>query len=324
MGTLITGATGFIGSMLTKQLVAHNTDVRIFRRPTSSLDLLGPRARAVDHATGDLADARSLYRAMENVQRVYHVAAALGPGNDRATLHRVNVQGTANVVNAALEANIERLVFTSSIAALGRPVDDQQPIDETAPRPRSNERSAYACSKYNAELEVQRGIAEGLDAIIVNPALVFGVGRPGDNTRRIVDAVRNRWLPGVPSGGTCVVDVEDVAEGHRRAMAHGTSGERYILGSENLPWRTIVETLADAFGVDPPRYTLPDGLVRTVGLLSEAVAFVTRTAPWLPRSTARSLTSFQRYDPTKATEELDCSFRPFAETAQRISRILPH
>lgn len=323
MKTLVTGATGFIGSALTQQLIAHDADVRILRRSTSSLDLLGPAATAVEHATGDLTDARSLYRAMDGVRRVYHAAAALGPGNDRETLHRINVQGTANVVNAALEADIDRLVFTSSIAALGRPVDDEQPIDETAPRPRFNERSAYARSKYNAEREIHRGIAEGLDAVIVNPALVFGVGRPGDNTRRIVDAVRHGWLPGVPPGGTGVVDVEDVADGHRRAMAQGTSGERYILAGANLSWRAIIETLADAFDVDPPRRTIPGWVIRTGGALSEAVAFLTRTSPWLSRATARGLTTAQRYDNTKAVEQLDCSFRPFAETAERIALALP-
>lgn len=323
MNVLVTGATGLVGSTLTKQLIAHGASVRIFRRSTSRLDLLGAAASSVEHATGDLMDARSLCHAMEGVQHVYHVAAALGVGStvDSNTLYRVNVEGTANVVNAALSADVSRLVYTSSMAAFGHPKTEDRAIDETA-SPQTPFPSPYAQSKYRAELEIQRGIAEGVDAVIVNPALIFGVGRPGENTRRIVDLVRSGWLPGVPPGGTNVVDVEDVAEGHRRAMAHGETGERYFLGSENLSWHAIVATLSDAFGIEPPRRTLPSWLLRTGALLAEGWAFVTRTRPLLTRSAVESASRVRRYDNTKAIEKLGCSFRPFTETAQRLARAI--
>lgn len=320
---LVTGATGFIGSVLTRQLVAEGTDVRIFRRKDSSLDLLGNVADDVEHAVGDLTHARSLYEAMMDVDRVYHVAGMVSfDRRDREALRRVNADGTANVVDAALEADIDRVVHTSSIAALGRPVAADTPIDETTEWRDGGHRSAYARSKRRSELTVHRGIAEGLDAVIVNPSLVFGVGGPTTNTRRIVDAIRQEWLPVVPPGGTNIVDVIDVAAGHRRAMACGESGRRYLLAGENLSWDRVAQILAEAFGVEPPSYTAPPFLLKMGAYVSEVVATVTRTRSVLPRATARTASQTHRYDNTRARTELGCSFRSYADTARRIADVL--
>ena len=327
MGTtgtvLVTGATGFIGSVLTRQLVDAGADVRIFRRDTSSLDLLGKYAERVEHAVGELTHARSLYDAMQDVDRVYHVAAkvSFAPGEEEA-VRRVNADGTANVVNAALEAGVDRLVHTSSMAAFGRPAAPNDVIDETTEWQDRPHRSAYARSKRRAELEVHRGIAEGLNAVIVNPSLVFGVGGPDTNTRRIVDAVRSGWLLAVPPGGTNVVDVRDVAAGLRAAMEKGETDRRYFLGSENRSWKALTGTLAEAFGVEPPHYTVPPSLLKIGGALAEGLATLTRTRPFLTRTTARTAAHTYRYDNTRARTELDCSFRPFEKTAQRIADVL--
>lgn len=321
MKTLVTGATGLIGSTLTHQLLAEGETVRIVHRPTSSFDLLSEAAERVERVVGDLLDPRSLYRAMDGMDRVYHAAALIEAEGSTEHLRRVNVDGTANVVNAALQAGVQRLVHVSSIAALGHPEDraDDIVIDETSPWRPTVDDSAYARSKYNAELEVHRGIAEGLDAVLVNPSLVFGTGRPSTNTRRIVDAVRSGWMPGVPDGGTNVVDVKDVAAGLRHAMDRGTTGERYILGSENLSWHEIVRTLADALGVDPPTRTIPPGVLTAAGWVAEGTAWLTGRAPRFSRALARSASRSRCYDNQKAVDELGCSFRPFAETAHRIA-----
>ena len=237
-------------------------------------------------------------------------------------MHAVNVGGTANVVNAALAEGARRLVLTSSQAALGRPETPVGVIDETAEWTASKANTAYAKSKHEAELEVHRGIAEGLDAVIVNPAVIFGPGRAGENTMEIVDKVRQGRMPAAPSGGTNVVDVEDVAAGHRAAMAQGGTGERYFLGSENLRWKEILDTLADAFGVPGPRFVLSPKVALAAGTLSEVAATLTRSRPTLTRETARISGRFYRYDNRKAREELSVTFRPFRATAERIADAL--
>lgn len=321
---LVTGATGFVGATLTRQLVAEGHAVRILRRATSTLDLLGEAASAVEHAIGDVTDPLSLPPAFEGVTHVYDTAGYIGFGgrSERERLYRVNVEGTAHVVDAALRAGVERLVHTSSMAALGRPEQPDVVIDETAEWHRSRYNTDYAFSKYLGELEVYRAVAEGLDAVIVNPALIFGAGRPGENTRVIAEKVRDERLPAAPSGGTNVVDVLDVADGHRRAMQHGRTGERYFLGGENLSWRTILDTLAAAFGVTPPRRTLPPTPALLLATLSEATAFVTRSRPLLTRATARMTSRVFRYDHSKAVRELGCRFRPFTDTAARLAEAL--
>lgn len=321
---LVTGATGFLGSVLVRQLLAENEPVRILRRATSSLDLLADAADRVEHTVGDVTDAASVRTAMHGIEFVYHTAAFVGFGGkkDAQQLHAVNVGGTANVVNAALAEGVRRLVLTSSQAALGRPETPVGVIDETAEWSASKANTAYARSKHDAELEVHRGIAEGLDAVIVNPAVIFGPGRAGENTMEIVEKVRRGRMPAAPSGGTNVVDVEDVAAGHRAAMARGETGERYFLGAENLRWKEILDTLAEAFGVADPRFVLPPGLALAAGTLAEAVAAVTRSRPTLTRETARISGRFYRYDNRKAREQLGVTFRPFRATAERIAATL--
>lgn len=324
MKILVTGATGFIGSVLTRQLVDQGANVRILRRTHSRLDLLGPAAKQVAHAIGDVTNPASVLEAMQGVQQVYHAAAFLGFGGrkDRRRLHEINVRGTAHVVNAALSQGVERLVHTSSIAAFGRPEEPTSLIDERAVWNEDGANSEYAKTKHLAELEVYRGISEGLDAVIVNPALVFGVGRPRENTREIVERIQAGTIPAIPTGGTNVVDVADVAAAHLQAMRYGKTGERYFLGSENLSWRAIMHTLASALNVRPPRFTLSPAAALAFATLSETVATLTFTRPRITREVARQSARFYQYSNLKAKEELGCTFRSFTETAQRIAKAL--
>ena len=319
---LVTGATGFLGATLVRELVRQGEPVRILRRPTSALDLLGDAAHAVDHAEGDVTDRASVRAALQGCSRVIHAAAFVGFGgeSDREQLFAVNVGGTAAVMDEARRAGVQRAVHVSSIAALGRSETPREPIDERATWTPSRANTAYAESKRAAELEVHRAIAEGLDATIGNPALIFGPGRAGENTMQIAEQVRDRKLPAAPSGGTCVVDVADVADGLIRLLEHGRTGERHILGGQNLRWTEILGTLAAAFGVDPPRFTVGLRTALALATASEAVSALTRRRPLLTRETARTAGRFYRYSNQKAVEELGCTFRPFEQTAARIER----
>lgn len=321
MKILVTGATGFVGSALTRQLLASGAEIRILRRATSGMDLLGESAASVEHAVGDVTDPVSVHAAMQNITHVYHTAAAILMGGPRSGRHQrhINVYGTACIVNAALDAGVKRLVHTSSISALGRREEPVMTQTEHAVWRDSRLHTPYAVSKHLAELEIHRGIAEGLDAVMVNPSVVFGPGRPGENTMLLAERLRQGRVRAVPIGGTNVIDVEDVAAGHIKAMARGRTGERYILGSENLLWKEVLETLAAALSVSAPTRRLRPGLALALGALLEARSQVTRKTPDLTRTLARNISQVSRYSNSKATQELGCAFRPFAETAQRIA-----
>lgn len=323
--TLVTGATGFLGATLVRRLVQDGESVRVLRRPTSTLDLLGDASESVEHALGDVTEAASVRAAMEGVTHVYHAAAyvSFGGEDDRTMLMAVNVGGTAQVVDAANEAGVERLVHISSVAALGRTLEPQGEIDETAVWKPSKANTAYAVSKYEAEREVQRAIAEGLDAVLVNPALIFGPGRPGENTMEIAEKLCARKLPAMPSGGNGVVDVADVADGAIRAMQRGRTGERYILSGHNLKWTEILGTLSEVLGVDSPAFTLPRAPAMVFAVLSEALSTITRKRPLITRETARTASATHRYSNQKAVEELGWTPRPFRETAERVAAADP-
>lgn len=310
-----------VGAALTRRLVDEGARVRLLVRDDGRLGLVGRAAAQTERVRGDVTAPETLVPAMNGVTHVVHAAAALGTGrpSDRELLHAVNVAGTAAVADAALAAGAERLVHVSSIAALGRTGDDAL-VDESAVWTPSPLNTPYATSKHLAEREIHRAIAEGLDAVTINPALVFGEAHPGENTRRIVEQVRDGRLPGVPPGGTGVVDVLDVVDGILRAMDAGKTGERYVLVSENLLWRDLLATLAGALGVTPPRRLVPMPLARALAVGSEAVARVTGTAPVLTRERVRQMQERYRYSAAKAERDLGATFRPFAETAARLAR----
>jgi len=318
---LITGATGFLGSTIARVLLNSGYAVRAIHRASSTFDLLGDIKDQIDWQIGDVLDPESLEAAMTNVDGVIHAAAYVGFDGRRGEekLIQINVTGTANVVDAAIAANVPRMVHVSSVAALGRSTVQADCVDESAQWKESSLNTAYAISKYQAEMDVQRGVAMGLDAVIVNPSVIMGPGRPGENTMQIADQLLDGKIPFRPKGGTNIVDVEDVALGCLAAFRYGQTGRRYILSGHNLLWRDILNTLANNLDVKAPSRSLPNGLLVLVGALFELGSYLTRTKPLLTRETARLSTSVSCYDNTRVREELECTFRPFQETANRVA-----
>ncbi len=269
MKILVTGATGFIGGALTRRLVGLGHSVRAFHRASSSTALLDDLP--VEHVIGDLTQPASLIPAMQGMEVVFHAAAQLGGQNDLNHMLAVTVAGTQAVMEAALAARVKRVVHTSSVAALGVP--DSGPVVDPSNPPLLDENHSwnypaklwpYGYAKYQAEMEVQKAVAKGLDVVVVNPSLVFGAGDVYRVRSSIVVLVARRRIPiGVP-GGAGAVAVDDVIDGHLAALERGRTGERYILSGENLSHLALLQMIARVAGVPAVRGVIPLWLLRAL------------------------------------------------------------
>jgi dihydroflavonol-4-reductase len=264
---LVTGSTGFVGGQLCRALIKAGWQVRAFHRPSSSLRLL--EDLPVEHVLGDLTRPDSLHAAVQGVQVVFHAAAMLGGrSEDPGRMYTITVEGTRALLDACLEAGVERLVHTSSVAALGVP---ENAPGRNSPPVLLNENHAwnyrpeywpYGYAKYLAELEVQKAVARGLDAVIVNPSVVLGAGDIYRQNSSLVVQVARQKVPFVVDGGVNAVHIDDVVDGHLAALEHGRKGQRYILGGENLSIQRLVQKVAAVVGVTAPGLVLPAGWVR--------------------------------------------------------------
>lgn len=317
----VTGGTGFLGSHLVRRLVEDGHDVRVLKRSSSRTDLLLDVADKVTFVAGDLFDGAALRTGMDGADAVFHAAAYVGFHGKRSheKLYRINVEGTRHVLNIALEMTVPKLVHVSSISTLGRSTTPDDCKDEHASWSDTGIFTGYAESKHLAELEVHRAVAEGLVAVMVNPSLIMGPGRKGENTTQLVEQIRACKLPFCPPGSTNVVDVEDVVSGTLAAWAHGVSGERYILGGHNLTWKEVIHALANAMDVRPPKRCVSPRLLNILATVSEAMGWLFRFQPLITRESARISTSMSCFDNAKARTILGFTPRPFEETATRIA-----
>ena len=275
MTTLVTGATGFVGSAVARRLAVAGHDLRLLTRARSDRrNIKGLEAEVVE---GDLTDPASLARAVAGCDFLFHVAADYrlwAPHPE--VLYRTNVDGTRWLMRAAAEAGVTRIVYTSSVATLGLHPDGT-PADETTPSCLDEMIGPYKRSKFLAEAEVRRmAREEGLPVVIVNPSTPVGPRdiRPTPTGRLIRDAARGA-IPAFVDTGLNIVHVDDVAEGHLLACEQGAVGERYILGGENLTLATILTEIATLTGRRPPRIRLPHAAALPVAYVAQAWARLT-------------------------------------------------
>lgn len=315
--TLVTGASGFVGSALVRKLIVAAHQVRVLLRPTS--DLRNIEGLPVEVALGDLADKGSLERALEGCTALFHAAADYRLwARHPQQLYQTNVAGTVNIMQAALKAGVKRIVYTSSVATLGLHADGS-PADENTPVTLNDMIGHYKRSKFLAEAEVKRMIdGQGLPAVIVNPSTPVGPRdiRPTPTGRMVLDAACGR-TPAYVDTGLNLVHVDDVAKGHLLAFERGVVGERYILGGRNMTLQEILTEVARISGQKPPRVKLPHNLVLPIAYLSEAWAWLTDGPE--PRATVDGVRLSKKYmffSIEKARRELGYNPRPVEQALQ--------
>lgn len=272
MTTLVTGATGFVGSVVAKQLLERGEQVRVLARAKSDRRNLAELNVTV--CEGDLNDSASLQRAVDGCEALYHVAADYRLWVPRPEeIYQTNVEGSRQLFLAAADAGVKRMIYTSSVATLGINKDGTASNEDT-PVALENMIGHYKRSKFLAEQAVQRLIdQESLPIIIVNPSTPIGPGdiKPTPTGRMILDAVKGR-TPAYVDTGLNLVHVDDVARGHLLAFDHGQIGQRYILGGEDRSLKSILTTIAEITDQSPPKIKLPHNVVLPIAYLSEAWA----------------------------------------------------
>jgi nucleoside-diphosphate-sugar epimerase len=251
----------------------------------------------VEWAHGDLFDMPSLHDAMTGVERVYHAAAVVSfDPRDTRILRRTNVEGTANVVNAALVEGVHRLCHVSSTATIGVPADRGE-RHEGIPFEAGAHTSPYALSKHLAELEVHRGIAEGLDAVMVNPCVVIGPGAPGRSSMTLLERLQ-RGTRFYPQGSNAVVDARDVAYCTAAIMERGATGERHLLIGANIAYKELFRVMSEAFGKPAPSLRIPPWTLELAWRL-ERLRSRFGGRPFITRHTAYSANEMRRYSNAK-------------------------
>jgi dihydroflavonol-4-reductase len=298
----VTGGTGFIGANLVRLLLDRGYEVRALVRPESDLQNL--RGLPIDRVEGDL-NTPDLDRLMKGCAVLFHVAARYSLWrSDRERLYRDNVFGTRNTLAAARRAGIERVVYTSSVAAIGVGKNGES-VDETHQSPVEKLVGDYKKSKYHAEQEARKAIEMGQDIVIVNPSTPIG---PLDSkptpTGDILLRFLRRQMPAYVNTGLNLIDVRDVAIGHLLALEKGKTGERYILGNQNFSLQELLEELSKITGIPAPKTQIPYWIPLGVAWADERILATLGKKPSVPLDGVKMSRQKMYYDPSKAIREL--------------------
>lgn len=318
---LVTGSTGIVGSRLVFDLLADGHKVRAMKRGSSDLEFVRKIFKfydadkgdalfaAIEWVEGDLLDIQSLELAMEGVSQIYHAAALVSyAAKDAEKLLALNADGTANVVNCAVDAGVMKLCHISSVAALGK-AKSGLPTNEKTTWKRSTNNSVYGLSKYLAEREVWRGTAEGLPAVIVNPSIIIGPAKSDQSSGMLMDMLR-KGIKYYPPGSAGYVDVRDVSRMSIALMKSSLENERYLLNSESIPYLDLLNSAAEVYNNPPPSIAVKPWMLEVAWRMAAVGATFTRTSPRITKETARSASQRVHYDSTKVQKALDTGFIP--------------
>jgi dihydroflavonol-4-reductase len=317
---LVTGATGFLGSELVRQLLLQGKPVRALKRQTSlTPEILLPYS-SIDWVEADVLDHFALKEAMDGVSHVYHCAAMVSFRKaDKKKMLKVNVEGTANMVNICLENNIQKLVHTSSIAAVGQ--NKLGDLSHEADHWQFNKsQSNYAISKYESEMEVFRGVAEGLNAVVVNPSIIIGKNAGKTGSGQLFETVK-KGLNYYPGGSCGLVDVEDVARTMIGLMDCDIKSGRYIINSENLSYRDLLTAIAKGYGLAPPSFKLSPWMLNSGLMISLIARTLTGKEYGITREIVNSAFKSLQYSNKKITEALNISFKPVHTSILEICQV---
>lgn len=309
----ITGATGFIGSYIARQLISQGNKLIVLKRANSDTSLLVDIADQLEWVEGELTDVALMAQVMQRCDTVIHCAATISfsPRN-RALMYYTNVEGTKALVNVALETKTAKFCYISSVAAVGRK-KEASVITENGLWEENETNTHYAKSKYLAELEVWRGIEEGLPAFIVCPSIVLGPGNWLQGSSQLFKYVysNQRFYP---LGAINYVDVRDVAEIVQLLLSKSIVGERYILNAETISYKLLFERMAFYFKVPPPYISVKKWMSEVLWRIERVRGFFSKKEPVLTKETAKMAAKTFSYSNAKIVQELGYTFTPIEET----------
>ena len=315
MTTLVTGAAGFLGSHVARQLVARGDDVRVLLRVSSSNRAISDLS--LEYVTGDLRDASSLERAMAGVQRVFHVAADYRLWAKRSQdIYDSNVGGTRNLLAAARKAGVEQLIYTSTVATIA--VDRPESPNEFTDAKLEEMVGHYKRSKWMAEQEVLKAAKDGLPVIVAMPTTPVGPWdwKPTPTGKIILDFLNGK-MPGYVETGLNFVGVEECAAGHLLVAEKGKIGERYLLGAENLTLKQLLDALARITGLATPAMKIPHGVALGVAYLETAFSRLIGKEPQIPVEGVKIAQHMMFVDCSRANKELGFAPSPVAGALER-------